>query len=182
MSKGLTEAVFGGPLDELFSDFGKAIFDGLSGALSGEAGGGLDLGGLLKSGFSAIMSWLPFASGGYVSGPGTSTSDSIPARLSNGEFVVRAAATRKHLPLLQAINSGRALAAFAEGGLVQANNLQGLSSAAIPHSVQNNSNSQEININITGDISRQTKSEIYKMLPQIAAGVNSHNKEQNYIG
>ncbi len=32
-----------------------------------------------------------FARGGYVSGPGTSTSDSIPAFLSHGEFVVRAA-------------------------------------------------------------------------------------------
>lgn len=35
-----------------------------------------------------------FASGGLVVGPGTGTSDSIPARLSNGEFVVRAAAVR----------------------------------------------------------------------------------------
>lgn len=34
------------------------------------------------------------ATGGYVTGPGTSTSDSIPARLSNGEYVLRAAAVR----------------------------------------------------------------------------------------
>lgn len=33
-----------------------------------------------------------YASGGYVSGPGSGTSDSINARLSNGEFVMRAAA------------------------------------------------------------------------------------------
>lgn len=33
-----------------------------------------------------------FATGGLVSGPGTGTSDSIPARLSNGEFVATAAA------------------------------------------------------------------------------------------
>ncbi len=33
-----------------------------------------------------------YASGGYVSGPGTGTSDSINARLSDGEFVMRAAA------------------------------------------------------------------------------------------
>lgn len=37
---------------------------------------------------------------------------------------------------------------------------------------------QMINVNITGDISRQTKSEIYKMLPSIAEGVNSHNREK----
>lgn len=36
----------------------------------------------------------PFADGGLVVGPGHGTSDSIPARLSNGEYVVRAAAVR----------------------------------------------------------------------------------------
>ena len=34
------------------------------------------------------------ADGGYISGPGTETSDSIPARLSDGEFVVKASAVR----------------------------------------------------------------------------------------
>jgi hypothetical protein len=34
------------------------------------------------------------AEGGFVSGPGTETSDSIPARLSDGEFVVKASAVR----------------------------------------------------------------------------------------
>lgn len=47
-----------------------------------------------------------YALGGYVSGPGTGTSDSIRARISNGEFVVNAAATSRNLPMLQAINSG----------------------------------------------------------------------------
>lgn len=36
------------------------------------------------------------ASGGYVTGPGTATSDSIPANLSNGEYVVKAAAVRQY--------------------------------------------------------------------------------------
>ena len=62
------------------------------------------------------------ASGGMVSGPGTGTSDSIMARLSNGEFVVRAAAVRKYGPsLLSAINSMRfKMPKFATGGLVSA--------------------------------------------------------------
>ena len=34
------------------------------------------------------------ALGGYVSGPGTGTSDSIPAMLSNGEYVIKASAVR----------------------------------------------------------------------------------------
>mgnify|MGYP003342143883 CR=1 FL=1 len=35
------------------------------------------------------------AKGGYISGPGSTTSDSIPAMLSNGEYVVNARATEK---------------------------------------------------------------------------------------
>lgn len=64
-----------------------------------------------------------FASGGYVSGPGSGTSDSIPARLSNGEFVIRAAAVRRYgASLFAALNGMRlgpnALGRFAMGGLV----------------------------------------------------------------
>ena len=60
-----------------------------------------------------------FASGGYISGPGTSTSDSIPAMLSNGEYVINAdAVSRVGAPLLDAINQGRSIRHFASGGLV----------------------------------------------------------------
>jgi hypothetical protein len=51
------------------------------------------------------------ASGGYITGPGTSTSDSIPAMLSNGEYVINAAQTARFRPVLEAINAGR-LSAF----------------------------------------------------------------------
>ena len=57
------------------------------------------------------------AMGGIVSGPGSSTSDSIPARLSNGEFVVNARATSAYLPLLTAINDAGLQPRFAMGGL-----------------------------------------------------------------
>jgi len=56
-----------------------------------------------------------FATGGWVYGPGTSTSDSIDASLSVGEFVVNARAAARHRDLLEDINdSGRAR--FANGG------------------------------------------------------------------
>lgn len=55
--------------------------------------------------------------GGLLSGPGTGVSDSILLRGSNGEFMVNADATRKNLPLLEIINSGK-LPGFAGGGLV----------------------------------------------------------------
>ena len=48
-----------------------------------------------------------FAEGGMVTGPGTGTSDSILARLSNGEFIVNAKATQQNLPLLTALNEGK---------------------------------------------------------------------------
>lgn len=57
---------------------------------------------------SAIKSIsLSFAAGGFVSGAGTGTSDSIPANLSNGEFVTNAQATAQWRPMLEAINAGR---------------------------------------------------------------------------
>lgn len=48
------------------------------------------------------------ASGGLVTGPGTGTSDSIPARLSNGEFVMRASAVNAYgVDFFNALNQQR---------------------------------------------------------------------------
>jgi hypothetical protein len=58
------------------------------------------------------------ASGGYVSGPGTGTSDSIPAYLSNGESIINASSTRMFRPLLSTINQIGGGRRFAEGGVV----------------------------------------------------------------
>ena len=69
---------------------------------------------MASSGASAMAAIAPaiqavksvkFARGGYVSGAGTSTSDSIPAMLSNGEFVVNAKATSMFPDLLETINN-----------------------------------------------------------------------------
>lgn len=46
-----------------------------------------------------------FAEGGKVIGPGTGTSDSINAQLSNGEYVMTAKATRMFEPMLAAMNA-----------------------------------------------------------------------------
>lgn len=45
-----------------------------------------------------------FATGGKVVGPGSGTSDSVPAMLSNGESVLTAAATSMFAPLLSSFN------------------------------------------------------------------------------
>ena len=55
--------------------------------------------------------------GGWINGPGTGTSDSVPARLSHGEYVVNARASGQWGPLLEAINEHR-LPAFRDGGPV----------------------------------------------------------------
>ncbi|WFU76579.1 hypothetical protein [Bradyrhizobium sp. CB2312] len=93
------------------------IMRGLSG-MFGFSDGGL-VGSLPKPGDGAFIGPVAKADGGYISGPGTGTSDSIPARLSNGEFVVRASAVAKHRAVLEAINSDR-ISRFADGGLVGA--------------------------------------------------------------
>ena len=79
---------------------------------------------------AAVMALLggikKFAAGGLVSGPGSATSDSIPARLSAGEYVVRAAAVRQvgvaFLDSLNGLSVGPRFKggelAFAAGGLV----------------------------------------------------------------
>lgn len=62
-----------------------------------------------------------FATGGLIRGPGTGTSDSIPALLSNGEYVIRAAAVRKlGKNALDLLNRGIPIPRFADGGLVGA--------------------------------------------------------------
>jgi hypothetical protein len=65
-----------------------------------------------------------FAEGGFVTGPGTGTSDSIPARLSNGEYVMPADTVRHYgRDFMDAIRGMRTtreapVARFAEGGYV----------------------------------------------------------------
>jgi hypothetical protein len=169
----------GGMLGSLFSSSGASPLGAAGDASLGSMFSGSSLGlSFAKNG------GLFLASGGMVTGPGTSTSDSIPAMLSSGEYVIRASAVSQHRDLLHQINSGQ-VPTFATGGVVgaaapvmatpTASNFKSVTTTAGANKGQ-----QVINLNITGDISRQTKSEIYKMMPSIADGVNSQNKETGY--
>lgn len=146
---GLADVVTGGKLQ--FSSLLKSFAQDLArsgirsllaqligGSGGGGGGGGGLLGGLINAGISYALgggggyakgvssAGITFANGGAVVGPGTATSDSILARLSNGEYVLNAAAVRRvGVSFLDALNggnlpSGRAstLPAFAAGGLV----------------------------------------------------------------
>ena len=59
------------------------------------------------------------AGGGEVHGPGTTTSDSIHAQLSDKEFVVKAASAIPNVKALNHLNKYGAWPGFAEGGQVQ---------------------------------------------------------------
>lgn len=66
-----------------------------------------------------------FAAGGFVRGPGTGTSDSIPAMLSNGEYVINAAAVKRlGLSTLNSMNSGN-MPRMATGGLIGSSSASG---------------------------------------------------------
>ena len=69
------------------------------------------------TGVMAYKSLAGFATGGLIQGAGSGTSDSIPAMLSHGEFVINAATVSKlGIPFFNAINKGEAMPKFAEGG------------------------------------------------------------------
>lgn len=91
------------------------------------------------------------ATGGYITGAGTSTSDSIPAKLSNGEYVVKAESVKKYgVDYLHAINTGR-LHRYATGGLVS-----NASSPKAPNISDENSSSRITNQAQSAPVIQQT--------------------------
>ena len=94
-----------------FTDALSSVLDKLADMIASEAwdylwsGGNTGWGGLE----SVVGGWLGFAEGGRVTGPGGPRDDAIPAWLSNGEFVMNAAATARNMPLLEALNNGASL-------------------------------------------------------------------------
>ncbi|WP_329756388.1 hypothetical protein, partial [Allisonella histaminiformans] len=89
--------------------------------------------------FSHILP-LHAADGGPIVGAGTATSDSIPAMLSSGEYVLNAKAVKRvGRPLLDAINYGHAKH-FASGGLA---------SKSVVHVTNGHSSSSPVVINVS---------------------------------
>ncbi|WP_027521763.1 hypothetical protein [Bradyrhizobium sp. Ec3.3] len=85
----------------------KDVGSAIAGAFSGGGGDNADI--------------QTNAGGGPIRGPGTGTSDSILSWLSNGEFVIRAAAVKKWgVGFFAALNNLREPGGFAGGGVVRA--------------------------------------------------------------
>lgn len=115
----------GGFAGTALSAFGSILSGVLNAVMSAFGGGGgmalgFATGGLVKA-----------ATGGYISGSGTGTSDSIPAMLSNGEYVINAKSTEQFMPLLNAINTGK-FKGFSSGGVVMKS--RGASASGLPSS------------------------------------------------
>ncbi|MCG9046584.1 phage tail tape measure protein [Laribacter hongkongensis] len=91
----------------------KASITGpLAGIIGNLFGGSLGAGNLVDNG--QLLGSM-FATGGHVVGPGSGTSDSIPAWLSNGEYVIKADTVSKYgKGFFDRLNAGH----FATGGLV----------------------------------------------------------------
>jgi TP901 family phage tail tape measure protein len=58
-----------------------------------------------------------YATGGFITGPGTGTSDSIPAMLSNGEAVIPAKSVSQNRDLVQSLIND-SIPRFASGGII----------------------------------------------------------------
>lgn len=75
-----------------------------------------------------------FAGGGYIQGSGSGISDSNVVKVSNGEYIINAEATRRFKPILDFINSGGTVSSQAVSG---ATNVGGSTSVYAPSVVVN---------------------------------------------
>ena len=98
-------------LAEIAINTGKAVAAGIASAMSVPFPANLaaiatTIGAVLSGMASAIktVNSAKFATGGYIEGAGTSTSDSIPIRVSNGESVMNANTTAMFGGLLSSLN------------------------------------------------------------------------------
>jgi TP901 family phage tail tape measure protein len=115
------------------------------------------------------------AYGGYISGPGSATSDSIPAMLSNGEYVISAKAVQAAgVPMLDNINK------MASGGMVSYNVPKMSSGGRVKFNegglASSSSSLYNINVSLSGtnltadDVAASIHKEM--RLREMAAGVN----------
>ena len=164
-------------LNSVGSGFGS-LLDGLGGILSNLGGGAGDLLGGLFGSIGSLFGGgadLPvgFNTGGPVDGEGTSTSDSIVARLSKGEFVVNALSARKFRPLLQAINSGN-IPGFQSGGPVG-----GRISAGGAQGNPTDTRPNITNINISGNVDQRSIDQIRGIVESSPVQVANANTSFN---
>lgn len=193
-------------------DAGKLIKDSLIGETEGEEGTGIldsiiGEGGFFSRMFTKIKTSISdltsnegeggsslFKSiGGFFKGLNSSLKDGVNALI--GSFGGNSSGGSWGAIFSAGLN----LLGFNEGGIVPTTPYSRAGMDSVPamltpgelivpankvKSYQDNTNKQQniVNLSISGDVSRQTRQEIIKMLPTISAGVNATNKENNYKG
>lgn len=140
---------------QAFEDFGKVVLRQIEEAIikllivgplmRGLQGG---FGGLFGFADGGAVKVPGFATGGMITGPGTGRSDSMLARVSNGEYIVNAKATRENFGLLEAMNNNR-LPRFADGGLV-------MPGAVSMPSIQPSRQAPSLNVRVENNLSFST--------------------------
>ena len=195
----------GGPLTKLFNDifdFGKTLGGGTTEALENGAKQGAaeetpkmfeSISSVLKSiwkGISELFSSV--FQGGFGGGGGGFSLGGMFGGIGNifsgfGE-----------LPIFDGLFGGAGLGlSFNQGGIVPNTPYSTAGVDSVPAMLtpgelvvpadkvkdfgkENKGSQQTFNINVSGDVSRQTRKEIVKMLPEITSGVNMVNKENNF--
>lgn len=172
-TSGLSQITKG--ISQLMSSIGSGLGSLLSKIFGGGSGGGL-------------LGLLGFAEGGQIGakqargriqGPGGPKADKVLLWGSHGEFMVNAEATRKNLPLLQAINAGSMLFR-ADGGMIAPRPvLAPVAPTLRPRmtaSNENNRNPGVLQIHITGASGDAHIRELVK--EGVGSGLSTYNIQQ----
>lgn len=112
----------------------------------------------LSSSLATASTSRGYATGGYISGAGTGTSDSIPAMLSNGEYVIKASSVKRYgTNFLNAVNNGNFarihphIPKFADGGAVKSVTSSNLGDKFAGTLGSNISNTANLNVALVRD-------------------------------
>lgn len=145
-------------IQPLMGFFG-GLFGGIFGFSKGGFVGGASLPGFASGGLVGAGDRIPaFAPGGIVGGFGGSTSDNILARLSPGEFVMNAAATKGNRRAFEYINKTGQIPVMAGGGGVTVVNNVTVNS--------NGGNGEQVGQDVTRQLDVYMKTQVVKILQQ----------------
>ncbi len=191
INKVLKDSLSAAIVDSFAGQVNKFLFEGVNKVLSNVLSA--DIFGMELGATAATAMWVQMAGAGSNGLSGGGLLGSIGGLISDGWNTLTnsvGATFGSFNPTTQF--DFAALSGFADGGVIPGHGTGAVPVVAHAGEVILNeaqqarvaaaitgSNQVVNNINITGDISRQTKTEIMQMLPQIAGGVNAYNRENN---
>jgi tape measure domain-containing protein len=115
-----------------------------------------------------------------INGPGTGTSDSIPARLSRGESVMTADETRRYKPVLQAIRDNN-FEEFVSKRYIDAMGSQNASSAVGNSFAENLTNSFDLQTAELAHLLKQNRKVAIKNVDELAKAMSRRNTTEKVI-